>query len=312
MKSSTTPLQAIQAVTYPGQSPERRMYHPGYDHYMDMMPEISKTDLFIPEKVAQAKSVMQRLADQLKQSEWIKQNPLGEGGFDRTILAIENPIEVDAEFPGGQVVKEGSEIVMARWGNGFTSPVHGHAAGYMHEEILFGKMRVNTYQIVGEKLVRPLRTEIVGEGTFVSQFSDQPERTTLIHNFTSIGFSASLHFLPEHTRDGRDNRFEVEEFNDISAADLTQITAQDGMYLQIGDVALVRSTNVPEYGDHFIVITGHPVVKEHGLRPQDTAIMASKKMSQLLDSFEQKMGLTLLKLSAEAATNFKNFHNIQL
>lgn len=312
MKASKTPLQAIESVTYPGQSPERRKYHEGYEHFMDSMPEIKPDDLWLQDKVLHARSVMQLMASELKMADWPKENPLPDNGFDRTILAIENPISLDAEFPGGKVVKEGAEIVMARWGNGFTSPVHGHAAGYMHEEILFGKMRVNTYQIVGDKLVRPLRTEIVGEGTFVSQFSDKPERTTLIHNFTSIGFSASLHFLPEHTRDGRDNRFEVEEFNNLSKEDVRQITAHEGLYMQIGDVALVRSTNVPEYGDHFIVITGHPVVKEHGLRPQDIEIQASAEMSKLLDCFEQKMGLTLLKLSSEAATEFKQFHNIKL
>ena len=121
--------------------------------------------------------------------------------------------------------------------------------------------------------------------------------------------------LPEHTRDGRDNGFTVENFADKTAVlvdDYERITSQQGMHLQNGEVVLVRSSNVPEYGDHYIVVTGHPVMKEHGLRVQDEAIQASEFETKLLNKFEPIMGLTLLKLNPDAQQMFHEFHGITM
>jgi hypothetical protein len=135
-----------------------------------------------------------------------------------------------------------------------------------------------------------------------------------VHNFTSIGYSGTLHYLPEHTRDGRDNGFSVEYYENafgINQHEVTQITAQQGLELKIGDVALVRSQNVPEYGDHYIVITGRPVLKQHGLRPMDVAIHTRHiDAAATLNKFEPIMGLTLLKLNDVAARSFRSFHGI--
>lgn len=309
LKPSQNPIQDIEKISYPGQDPKRKMYLAGYESYFTMLPKLRDEDQFLELRVRMTKAVMQTLGDDLNQSMSIK-DP-GTGNFERTIVALEEPENL------GDTFKEGTELVVANWGDGHSSPVHGHAPGYLHEEILFGKMRVNTFRRIDEETVRPLKTEIVKSGTFASLYAKKDGnegRKTLIHNFTAIGHAATLHYLPEHTRDGRDNKFQVERFNDkfnMTPDDVTQITSQEGMFLQVGDVLVVRSTNVPEYGDHYVVITGSPVMKEHGLRPQDMSIFAPDA-TKLLDQFEMKTGLILLKLKKEDATIFRVFHGIKI
>lgn len=311
-QNSEQPKDDIEKISYPGQPAKMKMYRSGYEIYMDIMPVLEEGDPFLDEKIQLAKNVAQSLATELKESSWIYEDLPKEDDFNRTIIGIEPPLVT----PNGFV--ERAEFVVAKWGNGHTSPVHGHSSGYMLEEILYGKMRVNTYRMTSKtsNVVRPVMVEIVEKGTFVSRFnySDNNQvfkRQSLIHNFTSIGNSASLHYLPEHTRDGRDNRFEVEYFDDFfdyNEIDYQRITGKEGLYSRIGDVILVRSTNVPDYGDHYIVITGPNVMKEHGLRPTEVAIPAPT--NTLLDKFEPINGLTLLKLSDRARVEFFKFHDI--
>lgn len=320
LSASKTPVQDIDRIAYSGQDPKRRMYRAGYENYFNEMPFLDPSDVWLKTKVELSRNIFKELALKLQTAEWVKENPLGEYGFDRTILALEKPEIGCTGTPHGEYVKhEGAEFVVARWGDGHTSPVHGHAAGYGHEEILFGKMRINTYRLMPSGGVRPVRTFIAEQGTFVSEYTKRDPnarypRQELIHNFTSIGFSASLHFLSEHTRDGRDNTFPVEHFtdwHDITEANTEEIDSKEGMYQPKGTVLLVRSENVPEYGDHYIVITGMPVMKPHGLRPRDIAIQGSAKMSGLLDKFEKRMGVTLLKLDDDMRRNFFLFHGIE-
>ena len=313
--ASKTPEKDVELVSYVGQDPRKKMYKSGYEIYFEEMPVLVEDDPLFEQKAYLSKVVMQQLGKRLVQkADWLKTNVPGVGEFFRNIVAMEPPVLLDDE------VKEGAEFVVAQWGDGFTSPVHGHATGYMHEEVLFGKVLVNSYRMVNptSTVVRPVKTEIVTEGTFVSEYAPHSEanpfkRQTLIHNFTSIGYSATLHYLPEHVRDGRDNQFTVQHFDDVfsykEGEDLTQITAQQGFSLKPGDVALVRSSNVPEYGDHYIVITGPVVVKEHGIRPQDTSI-AAPKASKILDKYTPIQGLTLLKLNDAAKAYFLEFHGI--
>lgn len=313
LTASNNPLDDIERVSYEGQPIERRMYKQGYEQFFENLPVLKDGDPLLAEKISVSKTIMTFLAKALRQDLWAPTLRPLEGGFNRTILGMESPSIKD-----DGIIKEGSEIVLARWGNGHTSPVHGHATGYLHEELLFGKVRVNTYRIVDhqKRIVRPLRTDIYDEpGTIASMYTNNTGavRSALVHNFTSIGYSGTLHYLPEHTRDGRDNGYAVQYFENsfaIGNSHLTQLNAQQGLeQLHIGDVALVRSENVPDYGDHFIVITGRPVLKEHGLRPQDFAIHA-KYGSLILDNYDPIMGLTLLKLDEEATEAFHKFHGI--
>lgn len=317
LKSSNNPLDDIERVSYAGQPIERKMYKQGYESFFENLPVLRDGDPLLSQKVSISKIIMQFMGKALQNDPWTKSLQPLEGGFNRTILGIESPtVKEDG------TLKEGSEVVLARWGNGHTSPVHGHAAGYLHEELLFGKMRVNTYRISDHqrRIARPLRTDIYDNpGTLASLYTPNTVavRNALVHNFTSIGYSGTLHYLPEHTRDGRDNRFSVQYFEDeynLCAEEFKQLKAQEGLeQLHIGDVALVRSQNVPEYGDHWIIITGKPVLKEHGLRPQEFAIYApGYTATKMLDSFDPIMGLTLLKLNEQAKQAFHQFHQITI
>lgn len=305
--ASENPVEDIEKISYPGQPENRKRYQAGYEHYFNSLPVLSE-DETLKEKLFITKEVMKHLSEKLQQNEWEMPEA---NHFIRTIISLEEPLPIKDGY------KEGAELVVAHWGQGHTSPIHGHATGYMHEEIISGKMRVNTYRIVDDinRVVRPVETTIQTPGVFVSDYAPHnPEainsRETLVHNFTAVEPSISLHFLPEHTRDGRDNTFTLEEFPALWRDQVVRIDSKEGLYAQVGEVILVRSTNVPEYDDHFIVITGHPVMKTHGFRPQERSIMASKNHSKLLDMFPLTMGLTLLKLTKEAAQAFLMFHGI--
>lgn len=315
LKASENPIEDISKIAYAGQEMTRRMYRTGYEPLFNEMPILDPEDPFLDAKVELSHQIMAKMAVSLNKSPWVREMEPKVGGFKRTILALAAPTVT----PEGSL-KEGPEFVLALWGDGHTSPVHGHAIGYLHEDIIFGKMRVNTYRMVTptEAIVRPVETQMVGAGTFASLYTKPGKqffkRQTLVHNFTSIGFSASLHYLSEHTRDGRDNKFEVQYFDDsynMDVNDVEQVTAQQGMYLRKGDVAIVRSMNVPEYGDHYIVVTGHPVIKEHGMRPQDRAIYAPDAM-KILDIHEPHNGLILLKMKDKVRDKFHEFHGIRM
>jgi hypothetical protein len=316
LRASKNPLRDIENIAYPGQEASRKQYRPGYENYFDSMPVLDYKDPFLDQKVSFSKEVMEILAERLKGEAWPSISLPEPGGFDRTIIALEEP----------KNGKEGAEFVVARWGVGNSSPVHGHAVGLLHEAILFGKVRVNTYRIVNreERIVRPFETVIATAGTFAALYTapavQMLRREVLVHNFTALERSASLHYLSEHTRDGRDNTFSVEDFDDFYkplTSDVQRITAQEGLALQKGDVAMVRSLNnqgsasPADYGDHYIVITGHPILKEHGLRPQDKAISAPRL--PLLDAYDiERGGLVLLKLKEEAKRAFHEFHGISI
>jgi hypothetical protein len=132
-------------------------------------------------------------------------------------------------------------------------------------------------------------------------------RQNLIHNFTSIGNSASLHYVPEHTRDGRDNQFSVESFDDfyeLCGGEI--INNPDASTMKIGEVYLVRSSAVPYFKVHYIVITGEPIMKEAGLRPQDVVIPSTSK---ILDDIEGDV--VLMKLDYTTTKLFHQFHNLK-
>jgi hypothetical protein len=317
LRASTHPLTDIEKVSYMGQDPRLKKYRAGYESYFNQLPVLDDHDPFITSKVHLSNDILNQLSSDIKEEAWIKQNHPGPMGFERTILALESPIPSGYQ---GFDYKEGKELIVAKWGDGFTSPVHGHAMGFMYEQLIYGKMRVNTYRLHSEKTgtVRPIMTRIYKGFTNIANaytpfvYVRMHQRRALIHNFTSVGESVSLHYVPEHTRDGRDNQFSVQYFEDafaLSEHDVDQADPYQAIYSQLGDVYLVRSANVPEYGDHFIVITGRPVSKPHGIRPKDEAIHAPHT-GHILDNFKPINGVTLLKLTPTARKAFFSFHEI--
>lgn len=318
-KASDTPLEDIGKISYDGQNPDYRRYKSGYEKYMNSLPVLSD-DESLEVGMLKTNAVMGYLSQAVRDDKELIDLPVNDGEFKRTILAIEPPT-ITQELKDGVWVdvvdKENAELVVAHWGKGFSSPIHGHATGFLFEEVLSGRVRVNNYRIVDleNKIVRPHIVEIVSKGVFVSDFTPHnPEnmydRQTLVHNFTAIERANTLHFLPEHTRDGRDNQFTLEQWQGLDDVDVTQIDSRQAHYSQPGDVILVRSTNVPEYGDHFIVVTGPPIKKPHGYRVQDVAVMASENDTRVLNGFKMKTGLILLKLNDEAKREFLDFHGI--
>lgn len=101
-----------------------------------------------------------------------------------------------------------------------------------------------------------------------------------------------------------------DQFYDLTLNDIDQITTEEAMYLCVGSVIMVRSKSLPEEGDHFILITGKPVQKDHGFRPQ-TITFPAQQNSILLDIFDKPgMNVVLLKLGREATETFHRFNNI--
>lgn len=321
LNASRDPLEDLQAIAYQGQHPKMMMYRSGYEAFFEQLPLLTDNDPVLQEKIQYSSAVMAKLAAKLMEDiDWIKEKQPSDGDFARTIISMESP-SVDDKG----VLHEGKELLVAHWGKGFSSPVHGHAPGFEFEQLLYGKIMVNTYLLLetpGEKdVVIPVMSKIyTGFSNIVSSYAVQlPDqkykRQSLIHNFVTLEPSASLHWVSEHTRDGRDNSFPVQQFHDvyrIDEGDVTRLTAQEGIQgLRIGDVALVRSSNVPEYGDHYIVITGAPILKHNGLRPQETAIAATGGVG-LLDRYEDNNGLVLLKLNSCKRNKFLQYHGIRV
>lgn len=308
LKSSEHPIRDINKISYPGQPAKNKMYLPGFESYFNSMPVLRHDNPDVNLLAKESGDNMKNLALQLQQNDIVK-NPIPKGDFERYILGLEG---------NG---KEGTEFVLAKWGDGFTSPVHGHAAGFEYEEILIGKILVNTYRMINphSNLVRLIESKIYQPGTFVNTYihpgNYKFKRQALIHNFKSIGYSASLHYLSEHTRDGRDNKFEVQYFEDfynLSDHDLIPISQEECLKIPLGSVVLVRSNNVREYGDHFIIISGEPEQKLHGLRPHTNSIIAPLA-NRIIDCFlPDDKGVTLLLLNDTAKRYFYKFHEYYL
>ena len=90
-----------------------------------------------------------------------------------------------------------------------------------------------------------------------------------------------------------------------------QLSAEEANnQLKVGDVALVRSENVNDLGDHYIIITGGLVQKDHGIRAEEVSIHAPET-KDFLDTIYPINGLTLLKLEPVMACLFLDFHDIK-
>jgi hypothetical protein len=95
----------------------------------------------------------------------------------------------------------------------------------------------------------------------------------------------------------------------VRSDEVEQISTENAMYLQKGDVVLVRSANVPNYGDHFIVVTGKPIQKQWGMRPQ-TIEFFTETAKEVLDNFLPYNGVVALKLKPSIKEAFHKLHGM--
>lgn len=116
--------------------------------------------------------------------------------------------------------------------------------------------------------------------------------------------------VKQEVKEYKPRYFEDIHYMDVN--DVKQITTFEALYLQIGEVMIVRSENVPQMEDHFAVISGPIENKEHGIRPQTISIATSPHGIQMLDLFEPKNGVTLLKLSPRMRDAFHAYHNAKV
>lgn len=104
------------------------------------------------------------------------------------------------------------------------------------------------------------------------------------------------------------------QFHEVYNMDNTtmnQIDSRSAMYLPVGEVILVRSANVPDLGDHYIIITGEPVLKPHGLRPKTITIKAPMA-NDVLNDYLPMNGLVLLQLSDTARDAFFKHYGLSI
>lgn len=90
--------------------------------------------------------------------------------------------------------------------------------------------------------------------------------------------------------------------------EVKRIESKDVLYLRKGEVVLVRSLNVPEYGDHYIIVTGAPKMKPTGLRPVVTIVKSP--FNELLDEYDPHNGTVLLQLLPQSRDYFLKFYNL--
>lgn len=306
----------LDLVSPKDQQPNMRMFKTGYEGLINSMYKIdpgTDCEKTIAMKVGVNNFVMQHIALSLKGKSWLTDTLPGDKGFKRVTISAEGIINKNGSAQGG------AEIIVGLWGKGCATPDHGHSAGYTYERVLFGRVMVNKYRMMDDGTIRIVESNIFSEGEEFSAgfFPEDPdnkiERSYNLHSVRALEPSATLHFIGERPHDGKNgNVFNVERFEDerdLNELDFKPISSLEGMYTQPGDVLLVRSANVPEYGDHFLLITGRPQCKHHGLRPQGIAFLAPGS-SHILDDYKPYNGTILLKLNDQAKFCFHKFHNV--
>lgn len=334
LNPAPNPETLLEALGKPtGQKPHLRVWRPGFDHYLSLIPRLETEDPLLGLKVEVTRQIIARLGnDLLEKAPWVHEK-LEAGRFERNIVAVEGPsYDVALDFllaaqnpevhPQLPPPHSGPELVVAKWGAGLTTKPHGHVAGFMHDEILLGKALVNHYRWVGEKLLRPVRSVIHDASkknvnrVMASNFGLPDERhkfMNVLHSVTALTPVTSLHYMGEHPLDGAaGNLFEVEQYP-IVGTDVERIDSDEALHDKPGSVILVRSENVPDFGDHFIIITGPNYIEDNGLRPRQVTIQTTDwGAKEQLSLHKPHRGLVLLKLDDWATRQFHEFHGISV
>lgn len=339
LRPATDPEAVIDSLAMEHQPPIRRMYRPGYQELMGKMPCIDATKHDQGPEIAITKEILAEIGVRVTRALLdgsLNLPNIENGEFGRVILAIEEPTV------HGQEITPGAEVVLALWGKGFYSPVHGHAPGFINESLLQGAFDVNLFERVGSRDVRQARYSRTIQqrepGIFYEEFVQNvgnDPRSSVIHNFRAIGegMTASLHYLPEHVRDGNANRFNVVNTPEsapvpnyintiphrpgfeLKEGEYKEVNPQDVLGKvkdkQYGTVYLVRSDNVSFLGVHYVIITGPMTQKLHGMRPQDkTILVPHDEVTPLDNDTIHDKTVRILELSPEAQSRFYKHYEI--
>lgn len=302
LKASNRARQHLEALSYPGQDPNLRMYRSGYEQYMDQMPVLNQSDSNFRHNLCLARHTMRRIAADLKVNPWWKGLNAVPGSFKRTVLAMEAPsITVNGELASG------NEIVLGHWGRNVETSVHGHEPGFIHEEMIDGKMLVNSYRIVNEaeRIVRATSQVIFTAGTISSGY-ERPNHgaiNQMVHNVKALEPSTTLHFFAGHTRDGRGNQFTVEHFEDTYGLDIKHmrpVMYYDVCHAEVGEVYLIRDFK-NDRGDAYLV----------RLPNNEDLWIAAPHAAKILDVYsDMDYTQVFVQLKDIAASEFLHFHNI--
>lgn len=314
-KASDTPIMDLHALAVQNQNPKISHYKQGYEYAFNAMPKIDSVSTNWEHAAMDAQ--MSHLVHKLYDIPWVWHNIPIKGNILRTVIAMEKP------ECNGMTLNDGSELIVVNWKPGFKTPAHGHARGYMHERLIFGKMRQGTYRIVDphKRIVRPIGVEVFGNTDQIIDagfnHDNGIENGAFIHDFTILEPTATLNLVPNHPKDTNGNTYIIEEFGfkhiSFQLEKLLPISTGATLKLPPGEVILVRSKNTKDLGDHFYVIDAPPHEKPVGMRPVGHAIQASSDFSRLLDTvWQHDSSVEIFRLMPEVRDWFLEWHGIQV
>lgn len=313
--ASDSAIMDLHALAIQNQNPKISHYRQGYEQEFSNMPIIkSVTTNWDLQIVAE---IMHRITANLASQDWVKNNTPIKRPLLRTVIAMEKPVCT------GAALKDGAELIVVNWKAGAKTPTHGHARGYMHERLIFGKVKQGTYRIVDaeKRIARPISIELFCNTNDIidAGFNDDHsvQDGAFVHDFEFLEPTATLNLVPGHPKDTKGNCFTVEQFGfkhlNFQLEKLVPISLGGTLHLPPGEVILVRSATTKDLGDHFYVITERPHQKKAGMRPVGRAIQASEDFSKLLDAVEpQEGGVQILRLMPEVRDWFLEWHGIQV
>lgn len=306
MNLSHDPVGDLNALAYEGQPEKMRQYKHGYEDLFEFMPVLDKAllETTAPEVIDDfVKVVRQRMSyagSKLARQGWIHENMPAD--FERWYVAVEAVTHKNN-------MKGGVEIVVAKWAKGISTPIHGHSAGFMHEQVLSGSMRVDIFRIIRPGVARLVRSHIVRAGEVITSVvmkaipGHEDEKIYWVHRLTALEDTVTMNYLTEHPVDGRGNTFIAQGFDEVykmKPTDVsplpagTKVSKED---VNPGDVILTRTP----FGDCYSVTTQTKSFRAFHTEP-----------NSLLDGLDTVDGFSNLKLSDTAAGWFRTFHGITL
>jgi len=317
LKASDTAIIDLQELACQNGETKTSNYRQGYENIFSSLPIIGSVTTNWDLSIIDA--TMWNITHHLAWEDWVRNNTPAYSPLLRTVIGMEKP----TWSLENANLQAGAELVVINWQDGACTPTHGHPRGYMHERLIFGKVKQRTYRIVDaeNRIVRPIGLCVYDKTNDIidAGFNDDAgvKDGAFVHDFTFLKPSATLNLVPEHPKNGKGNKFSVEEFSfkhiGFLLEKLVPISKEATLHLPPGEVILVRSEATADLGDHFYIITDAPKEKSAGIRPVGHAIQAGPDFTELLN-VESEMGepTTVLRLLPEMRDLFLQWHGIQV